>query len=190
MPAKDVNELIAWLKAHPNKASVGVAAASHRLNSAFFQKETGTQYTLVPYRGIAPAFQDLVAGQIDLLFGPPDLLPLARAGNIKAFALTSDGRSALAPDVPTFGEMGWPMVSYSGWYALFAPRGTPKEIIDRLNMTAVQALADPALRSRLLDLGVEIFQRERQTPEALGALVKADAEKWWPKIKEFGIKAE
>ena len=190
MPAKDLNELIAWLKANPNKASVGVAAASHRLNSAFFQKETGTQYTLVPYRGIAPAFQDLVAGQIDLLFGPPDLLPLARAGNIKAFALTSDGRSALAPDVPTFGEMGWPMVSYSGWYALFAPRGTPKEIIDRLNMTAVQALADPALRSRLLDLGVEIFQRERQTPEALGALVKADAEKWWPKIKEFGIKAE
>ena len=94
MPAKDLNELIAWLKANPNKASVGVAAASHRLNSAFFQKETGTQYTLVPYRGIAPAFQDLVAGQIDLLFGPPDLLPLVRAGNIKAYALTGDARSA------------------------------------------------------------------------------------------------
>jgi tripartite-type tricarboxylate transporter receptor subunit TctC len=190
MPAKDLNELIAWLKANPNKASAGVAAASHRLNSAFFQKETGTQYTLVPYRGIAPAFQDLLAGQIDLLFGPPDLLPLVRAGSIKAYAITSDTRLALAPDLPTFGEMGWPRVSYSGWYALFAPRGTPKEIIDRLNMTAVQALAEPALRSRLFDLGVEIFQREQQTPEVLGALVKADAEKWWPLIKEFGIKPE
>jgi tripartite-type tricarboxylate transporter receptor subunit TctC len=187
-PAKDLNELIAWLKAHPNQASAGVAAASHRLNSAFFQKETGTQYTVVPYRGIVPARQDLVAGQIDLLFGPPDLLPLVRAGSIKAYAVTSDTRLALAPDLPTFGEMGWPMVSYSSWYALFAPRGMPKEIIDRLNAATIQALADPALRSRLFDLGVEIFPRERQTPGVLGALVKADAEKWWPIIKQLGIK--
>jgi tripartite-type tricarboxylate transporter receptor subunit TctC len=98
-------------------------------------------------------------------------------------------RAAVAPDIPTFVEMGLPALTYSGWYGLFAPKGTPKDIIAKLNVATVQALADPALRSRLVDLGVEIFPRERQTPEALGALVKADAEKWWPIIKELGIKA-
>jgi tripartite-type tricarboxylate transporter receptor subunit TctC len=190
MAAKDLNELIAWLKANPNKASAGISATSVRLATAFFQKETGTQFTLVPYRGAAPAIQDLVAGQIDLLFSPPDALPLARAGSIKAYAATSDTRLALAPDIPTFGETGLPALSFSVWYALFAPRGTPKEMVDRLNAATVQALADPAVRSRLADLGVEIFPRDRQTPEALGALQKAQIEKWWPIIKELGIKAE
>jgi tripartite-type tricarboxylate transporter receptor subunit TctC len=113
-----------------------------------------------------------------------------RSGSIKAFAVTSDTRWALAPDIPTFGEMGLPAVSYSGWFGLFAPKGTPKEIIGKLNAAAVEALADPAVRSRLAALAMEIFPRERQTPEALAALVKADAEKWWPIIKEFGIKPE
>jgi tripartite-type tricarboxylate transporter receptor subunit TctC len=131
MPAKDLNELIGWLKANPNKASAGIGATSYRLMTAFFQRETGTQFTLVPYRGTAPAIQDLVAGQIDLLFSVTDTLPLARAGSIKAFAATSDARLALAPDIPTFGEMGLPALSFSGWWALFAPKGTPKEIIDR-----------------------------------------------------------
>ena len=144
----------------------------------------------MPYRGSPPAMQDLVAGQIDLLFGAPDQLPLMRAGSIKAYAVTSDTRLALAPDIPTFAEMGLPALSYSGWCGLFAPKGTPKDIIGKLNAAAVEALADPAVRSRLADLGMEIFPREQQTPEALGALVKADAEKWWPIIKEFGIKAE
>jgi tripartite-type tricarboxylate transporter receptor subunit TctC len=129
-----------------------------------------------------------VAGQIDLLFSPPDALPLARAGSIKAYAATSDTRLALAPDIPTFGEMGLPALSLSVWYSLFAPRGTPKEMVDRLNAATVQALADPAVRPRLADLGVEIFPRE--PPEALGALQKADAAKWWPLIKELGIKAQ
>jgi tripartite-type tricarboxylate transporter receptor subunit TctC len=190
MPAKDLNELIAWLKSNPNKASVGVQAAGPRLVAAFFQKETGTHFALVPYRGNAPAMQDLVAGQIDLYFGSPDQLPLTRAGNVKAYAVTSDTRSALAPDTPTFAEMGLPALSYSAWNGLFAPRGTPRDIIGRLNAAAVEALADPAVRSRLVDLGYEVFPREQQTPEALGALVKADAEKWWPIIKELGIKAE
>jgi tripartite-type tricarboxylate transporter receptor subunit TctC len=139
---------------------------------------------------VAPAVQDLVAGQVDLLFTSPDALPLVRAGSIKAYAVTSDTRLALAPDIPTFAEMGLPAVSYSGWYALFAPKGTPRNIIGKLNAAAVEALADPAVRSRLVDLGVDIFPREQQTPEALGALVKADAEKWWPIAKELGIKAE
>ena len=191
MPAKDLNELIAWLKANPNKASAGIAASSLRLITAFFQKETGTRFTLVPYRGVAPALQDLVGGQIDLLFTTLDPLPLVRAGSIKAYVATTDTRLALAPDIPTFGETELPL-SFSGlgWNGLFAPKGTPKEIIDRLNAAVVQALADPAVQSRVANLGGEIFSRERQTPEALGALQKAQIEKWWPLIKEFGITAE
>jgi tripartite-type tricarboxylate transporter receptor subunit TctC len=190
LPCKDLNELIAWLKANPNKASAGITTTSVHLLTAFFQKESGTQLTFVPYRGAAPAMQDLVAGQIDLLFQAPDLLPLVRAGSLKAYAVAGDTRSSLAPDVPTFAEMGLPALSFSLWYGLVAPRGTPKEIIDRLNAATVEALADPAVRSRLADLGMEIFPRERQTPDALAALQKADIEKWWPLIKEFGIKAE
>jgi tripartite-type tricarboxylate transporter receptor subunit TctC len=157
---------------------------------ALFQKETATRFPFVPYRGGAPAMQDLVAGHIDLAFALPFQLPLVRAGSIKAYAVTSDARITLAPDIPTFTEMGMPALSYSVWYGLFAPRGTPMEIIGRLNASAVEALADPAVRSRLVDFGYEVFPRERQTPEALGALQKADIEKWWPIIKELGIKAE
>jgi tripartite-type tricarboxylate transporter receptor subunit TctC len=113
-----------------------------------------------------------------------------RAGSIKAYAVTSDTRLALASDIPTFGEMGLPALFFSAWFALFAPRGTPREIIGRLNAAAVEALADPAVRSRFVDLGMEVFPRDQQTPEALGALVKAGAEKWWPIIKELRIKAE
>jgi tripartite-type tricarboxylate transporter receptor subunit TctC len=181
--------LITWLTANPN-TSAGIATVAFRLLTAFFQRETGARFTLVPYRGVAPAVQDLVSGQIDLLFSTPDGLPLMRAGSIKAYAVTSYTRSALAPDIPTFAEMGLPALSFSGWYGLFAPKGTPREIIGKLNAAAVEALADPVVRSRLVDLGEEIFPREQQTPEALGALVKADAEKWWPIIKELGIKAD
>jgi tripartite-type tricarboxylate transporter receptor subunit TctC len=132
----------------------------------------------------------LAAGQIDLWFGAPEQLPLVRAGSIKAYAVTSDARMAVAPDIPTFGEMGLPALSFSQWDGLFAPRGTPKDIIGKLNAAAVEALADPAVRSRLAGLGVEVVPREQQTPEALGALVKSDAEKWWPIIKELGIKGQ
>jgi tripartite-type tricarboxylate transporter receptor subunit TctC len=190
MPAKDLRELIDWLRANPNKASAGIAVTSYHLLTAFFQKETATQFTLVPYRGAASGMQDSVAGQIDLLFNPPDALPFVRTGSIKAYAVISDTRLALAPDIPTFREMGLPAFSYLGWVGLFAPKGTPKGIIGTLNAAAVEALADPAVRSRLIDLGLEIFPRDQQTPEALGARVKADAEKWWPLIKEFGIKVE
>jgi tripartite-type tricarboxylate transporter receptor subunit TctC len=135
--------LIGWLKANPNKATAGVVGAGQRLLSAFFQKETGTRFAVVPYRGTPPQMQDLVAGQIDLIFSTPDQLPLMRAGSIKAYAVTSDRRMAVASDIPTFAEMGLPGVSYSAWTGLFAPRGTPTDIIGKLNGAAVAALADP-----------------------------------------------
>jgi tripartite-type tricarboxylate transporter receptor subunit TctC len=134
--------------------------------------------------------QDLVAGQIDLFLGSPDMLPLVRAGTIKAFAVTSVARLAVAPEIPTVNEIGLPALSWSAWYALFAPKSTPNDLITKLNGAAVEALADPSVRSRIADLGYEIFPRERQTPEALAALVKTDAERLWPIIKAAGIKPE
>ena len=190
MPARDLNELIAWLKPNPNKASAGVTAAGGRLLFAFFQKEIGTHFALVPYRGNAPTMQDFAAGEIDLMFGNPDLLPLMQAGNIKAYAVSSDIRMAVAPNIPTFAEMGLPALSHTAWLGLFAPKGTPAGIICNLNTAAAEALADPAVRSRINDLGFEVFPRERQTGNALSAFVRASAEKWWPIIKELGIKAE
>jgi len=190
MPANDLRELIAWLKANSDKASAAVVTVGVHLVTALFQKETGTHFALVPYRGTAPAMQDLVAGQIDLSFDLPVQLPLMRAGSIKAYAVTSEMRLAAASDIPTSGEMGLPALSASTWFGFFAPRGTPMEIVGKLNAATVEALADPAVRFRFIALGLEIFPRERQTPGALGALVKADAEKWWPIIKESGIRAE
>jgi len=153
MPATELKELIAWLKANPNKASAAFTAVISHLLTEFFKKETGTQITLVPYRGTNPAMQDLVAGQIDLCFNPTDALPLMRAGSIKAYAVTSDRRLATAPEVPTFREMGLPALSLSEWWGLFAPKGTPKDVIGKLNAAVVEALADPAVQSRLAEIG-------------------------------------
>jgi tripartite-type tricarboxylate transporter receptor subunit TctC len=158
--------------------------------NALLQRQTGTQFTLVPYRGSTPEMQDLVAGQIDLCFDTSVLLPLVRAGSIRAYAVTSDTRMALAPEIPTFAEMGLPMLSFPVWQGLFAPKDTPKDIIAKLNAATVEALADPAVQSRLADLAFEVFPRARQTPEGLRTLQKADIEKWWPIIKELMIDAE
>ena len=190
VPANDLAEFIAWLKANPDKASAAIVTVGVHLVTALFAKETGTQFAMVPYRGTAPAMQDLVAGQIDFSFDLPVQLSLMRAGSLKAFAVTSEMRLASASDIPTIGEIGFPALTSSTWFGFFAPKGTPTDIVGRLNAAAVEALADPAVRSRFVALGLEIFPRERQTPEALGALVKADVEKWWPIIKESGIKAE
>jgi tripartite-type tricarboxylate transporter receptor subunit TctC len=191
MPAESLSELIAWLRAHPNQASAGMNALVIRLVAARFQKETGTQFTIVPYRAASALVGDLVAGQIDFAFGTLTThLPQIRAGRYKVYGVGGETRSALAPEIPTFAEMGLPAITFSDWFALFAPKGTPKDIIGRLSAAAVDALADPATRSRLAELGYEAFPRERQTPEALAALQRADAEKWWPIIKELGLKPE
>jgi tripartite-type tricarboxylate transporter receptor subunit TctC len=190
MPASDLNELIAWLKANRTNATAAFTAAITHLLTESLKRETRTQITLVPYRGASPAMQDLVAGQIDLFLDPPPSLALMRAGSIKAYAVTSDRRVTAAPDIPTFREMGLQALSHSEWWGVFAPKGTPKDVIGKLNAAVAEALVDPTVQSRLAEVGTEIFPPERQTPDALRALVKADAEKWWPIIKEFGIKVE
>ena len=193
MSAKDLKEFIAWLKANPNKATQGHAGAGSNLHVAglLFQKQTGSSFQSVPYRGGAPAQQDLVAGHIDFMMSAPiESLPQVRLGNIKAYAVTAKTRLAAAPDIPTVDEAGLPGFYFSEWWGLWAPKRTPKNIIAKLNAAVVDALADQAVGQRLADFGQEIFPRDRQTPEALGALHKAEIEKWWPIIKAAGIKAE
>jgi tripartite-type tricarboxylate transporter receptor subunit TctC len=193
VPANNLTEFIAWLKANPDKASEGTAGpgSPQHVAGVFFQKATDTHFQFVPYRGAAPAMQDLLAGQIDMIIDDPtNSLPQVRTGRIKAFAVTAKTRLGSAPDIPTVDEAGLPGFYFSRWHALWAPRATPKDVVLRLNAAVVDALADPAVRARLAELGQEVFPREQQTPEALGALQKAEIEKWWPIIKAAGIKGE
>lgn len=193
VPAADLAQLIAWLKANPDRATEGTAGAGSASHVAgiFFQKETGTRFQFVPYRGAAPIMQDLLAGQIDLTFDQAaNALPRVRAGKIRAYAVTARTRLASAPDIPTVDEAGLPGFYIAVWHALWVPRATPGDVVAKLNAAAMDALADPAIRARLGELGQEIPQREQQTPEALGAHHKAEIDKWWPIIKAANIKAE
>ena len=193
VPATNLKELIAWLKANPDKVTQGTAgpgSASH-VAGVFFQKETGTRFQFVPYRGAAPIMQDLLAGQIDLSFDQAaNSLPQVRNQKIRAYAVTAKTRLASAPDIPTTDQAGLPGFYISIWHGLWVPKATPKDIVARLNSAAVAALADANVRRRLADLGQDIPPREQQTPEALGALQKAEIDKWWPIVKAGNIKGE
>jgi len=191
LPPNNLAELIAWLKANPEKATqgtTGVGGTSH-LAGVFFQKQTGTRFQFVPYRGTA--MSDLIGGQIDLMIDQAsNALPQVRSGAIKAYAVASKKHLAEAPDIETADEAGLPGFHISVWHAFFAPKGTSKDVVSKLNEAVVEALGDPAIRARLTDLGLDLFPREQQTPEALAAFHRAEIEKWWPIIKEAGITAE
>jgi tripartite-type tricarboxylate transporter receptor subunit TctC len=193
LPAKDLRELIAWLKANPDKASAATTGLGSGIHMClvYFQNMTGTKFPLAPYRGAAPLMQDMLAGQIDLSCPEAgQTLPQYRAGHIKAYAVLTEKRWFAAPDVPTIDEAGVPGLHFPFWHAIWAPKGTPKDVIARLNAAVVETLADPGVRQRFNELGHEIAPREQQSPAALAAYHKAEIDKWWPIIKAANIKLE
>jgi len=193
LPAKDIKELIAWMKANPGKPNIGTVGRGglQDIVAVYFQGQTGTNFQLVPYRGGAPLLQDLVGGQIDLTFGPAaNYLAQVRGGQLTPYAVLAAKRWWAAPEVPTMDEAGVPGLHASFWHGLWAPRGTPKDVVAKLHAAAHDVLADAAVRQRLSVIGQELFPPEQQTPEALAALQKAEGEKWWPIIKAANIKGE
>jgi tripartite-type tricarboxylate transporter receptor subunit TctC len=193
MPANDLMGFIAWLKANPDTASQGTVGVGspHHVAGAFFQKQTGTRFQFVPYRGAAAAMQDLVAGRIELMIDSPTIvMPQVRGGTIKGYAVAAANRLAVAPDIPTVDEAGLPGFYVSSWSGLWAPRATPQDIVARLNSAVVAALTDATVRARLADVGMQVFPREQQTPQALRAHQQAEIEKWWPIIKAADIRPE
>jgi tripartite-type tricarboxylate transporter receptor subunit TctC len=192
-PAKDVRELVAWLKANPDKAEAATvgAAGGAQVAGMYFQQVTGTRFGFVPYRGGAPAMQDLMAGRVDFMFDQAaNAMTQLRAGTIKAYAVMTKDRWHLAPDIPTIDESGVSGLHISYWHALFAPKGTPQDIITKVNAAVVSALGDPVVKERFATLGQDIWPRDQQTPQALADLYRAETEKWWPIIRAEHLHAE
>jgi tripartite-type tricarboxylate transporter receptor subunit TctC len=193
LPVQSLNELIAWLRDNPDKASAGIVGfgSGGHICGLSFQNATGTRYEFVPYKGGALAMQDLVAGHIDLMCDmAANSLPQARAGTIKPIAVMSNARWFAAPDVPTAQESGMTGLALSLWHGMWAPKSTPGEIIARLNAAVVKALADPTVQKRYAEQGQEIPPPEQQSPEGFRAFHQAEIEKWWPIIKAANIKNE
>ncbi len=193
LPAKNLKELLAWLKANQDKATAGTAGAGSGAHIAgvYLQNLTGLRLQYVPYRGTAPALNDLVGGQIDIIVDQAsNSMQQIRSGGIRAYAITDTKRLKAAPEIPTAEEAGLPGFNMTLWSGLWVPKGTPKDIIAKLNAAAVEAMADPVVQKRLNDLGLEIPPRDQQTPQALAVWHKAEVEKWWPIIKKAGIKPE
>jgi tripartite-type tricarboxylate transporter receptor subunit TctC len=192
-PADSVKELVDWLKANPDKATAATvgAAGGAQVTAIYFQQATGTRFGFVPYRGGAPAMQDLVSGQVDIMFDQAaNAIGQVKNGAIKALAVLTKERWAALPEVPSIDEAGVPSLYVSYWHGLWAPKGTPKEVTGKLNAAVVDALADPAVRQRLADIGQEVWPRAQQTPEALAAHHQAETEKWWPIIRASKLKAQ
>ena len=191
LPADSLKDLVSWMKANPGKVNFVNQNAAANVTGVLFEKLTGQKVQFIPYRGAGPAMTDLVSGQVDLLVVQGAVaLPQVRAAKIKAIANLSPQRSASMPDIPTSDEGGIPGLYMSGWFGLFAPKGTPKDVIATLNRAMVQALANPSVRARFTELGLDVASSEQQTPEGLAAFQKAEIDKWWPIIKAAGIKTE
>jgi tripartite-type tricarboxylate transporter receptor subunit TctC len=193
VPAKTLKELIAWLKARPEPATAGTAGAGSGSHIAglYFEKATGIKLQFVPYRGTGPALNDLVAGQIDLIVDQlSNSINQVRAGTIRGYAVTDDKRAASAPDIPTTDEAGLPGFHMTLWSGLWVPKGTPKEIVAKLNAAAVEALNDPQVRQRFANLGLQMPPADKLTPQALGDWQKAEIAKWWPIIKAAHVKVD
>ena len=193
VPAKSLKELIEWLKARPTPATAGTAGAGSGSHIAglYFENVTGIKLQYVPYRGTAPAMNDLVAGQIDLIIDQTsNSISQVRAGNIRAYAVTADKRLEQAPDVPTTDEAGLPGFHMTLWSGLWVPKDTPKDIVAKLNASAVDALNDLAVRRQLENLGLQMPPADQLSPEALGSWQKAEIAKWWPMIKAANVKVE
>jgi tripartite-type tricarboxylate transporter receptor subunit TctC len=193
VPAKSLSELLAWLRSLTTPAAAGTAGAGSGSHIAglYFESVTGIKLQYVPYRGTAPAMNDLVAGQIDLIVDQTsNSINQVRAGTIRAYAVTDDKRVDQAPDIPTTDEAGLPGFHMTLWSGLWVPKGTPKEIVTKLNAAAVDALNDPAVRKQLENLGLQMPPSNQLTPDALGAWQKAEIAKWWPMIKAANVKVD
>jgi tripartite-type tricarboxylate transporter receptor subunit TctC len=191
LQASSLRELVAWMKANPGEAKFVNQNAAAQVTGILMEKATGTKVNYIPYRGAGPAMTDLISGQVDLLVVQAAVsLPQMRAGTIKAIANLSPQRSPSMPDIPTSDESGIPGLYMSGWFGFFGPKGMPKDVVATLNGAMVAALADPAIKARFADLGLDIASREQQTPEGLAAFNKAEIDKWWPIIKASNIRAQ
>ena len=193
IPAKDLKELVAWLKSNDGKVTAGTAgvgSGSH-FSGVYLNQLIGTKLQFVPYRGTGPALLDLVAGQIDIIVDQAsNSLAQVKSGKIRAYAVMSDKRLAAAPEIPTVDEAGLPGFHVELWSGIWVPKGTPADIVAKLNKAVTDALTDPAVRKRMEETGLDIPPREEQTPQALGAYQQAEVKKWWPMIKAANIKID
>jgi tripartite-type tricarboxylate transporter receptor subunit TctC len=193
VPAKSLKELLTWLKAKPSPPTAGTAGAGSGSHIAglYFENATGIKLQYVPYRGTAPALNDLVAGQIDIIIDQTsNSISQVRAGTIRAYAVTDDKRVESASDIPTTDEAGLSGFHMTLWSGLWVPKGTPKEVVAKLNGAAVEAMNDPAVRKKFEDLGLQMPAPDQLSPDALGAWQKAEIAKWWPMIKAAGVKVD
>jgi tripartite-type tricarboxylate transporter receptor subunit TctC len=193
VPAKSLKELLAWLKSRPAPPTAGTAGAGSGSHIAglYFESVSGLKLQYVPYRGTAPAMNDLVAGQIDLIVDQTsNSISQVRAGTIRAYAVTDAKRVEQAADIPTTDEAGLPGFHMTLWSGLWLPKGTPKEIVTRINAAAVEALNDPAVKKQLENLGLQMPPRDQLSPQALGDWQKAEIAKWWPMIKAANVKVD
>jgi len=190
-PADDLKGMVAWMKANPGAATIVDQTAAAHVTGVLLKDQAGVDFRFIPYRGAGPALQDMLAGNVDLLIvQAAAVAPHVKSGAIKILANLSPKRSAVLPNVPTSAEGGLPNLLAAGWFGFFAPKGTPKPAIDKLNSAMRAALALPDVQKRFADIGLDIAPRELQSPEGMAAFHKAETEKWWPIIKAANIKVE